>query len=443
VITVHAGTYRNCINLPRGGESDAKSIVYQASQGEKVENKDSEIMNNWVKVQDDVLKVALSSKTRQAAHQKPDAVPYGTLQPPQGIKPAQTRGWFPWDPKGVKFPAQTWTPEERQMYEARVKWFHEAKYGLMFHFLAFGERSQAGRKGFRPTEADWTSERWNQVVDDVDVEKVADQAQELGVGYVILTLGQNHKYACAPNPVIDELWGLKSGQYNARRDLPMELGHALAKRDISLMLYIVAGGHRLPNPAGWTDADFHKNWLKVVRWYSNHYGTLCKGWWVDGLGTRDPNHKEVKWRQDYCGSFVHALRHGNPDTIVTSAIYGISDVIHGHCINVDWDKQHTIVKPFFGRWDPDSKIQWHVLQYLGSYWGAIDTPKQTADLVAYGVDVVRGGGVFTFDVGCYNLVNGKTVPCLEIPPQQMAQLRAVRDAIKSIPPSDGSGVAEQ
>lgn len=35
-VTVHAGVYRERVNPPRGGESDAKRIVYQAAAGEKV-----------------------------------------------------------------------------------------------------------------------------------------------------------------------------------------------------------------------------------------------------------------------------------------------------------------------------------------------------------------------------------------------------------------------
>ena len=57
VITVHEGVYRERINPPRGGESDAQRIVYQAAPGEKVEIKGSEVVKNWVKVQDDVWKV--------------------------------------------------------------------------------------------------------------------------------------------------------------------------------------------------------------------------------------------------------------------------------------------------------------------------------------------------------------------------------------------------
>ncbi|MFH1918879.1 MAG: right-handed parallel beta-helix repeat-containing protein [Planctomycetota bacterium] len=59
VITVHEGVYRERIKPPRGGESDQTRIVYQAAPGEKVEIKGSEVVNNWVKVQDDVWKATL------------------------------------------------------------------------------------------------------------------------------------------------------------------------------------------------------------------------------------------------------------------------------------------------------------------------------------------------------------------------------------------------
>ena len=58
-ITVHAGTYRERIAPPRGGESEQKRIVYQAAAGEKVEIKGSEVVKNWEKVQEDTWKVVL------------------------------------------------------------------------------------------------------------------------------------------------------------------------------------------------------------------------------------------------------------------------------------------------------------------------------------------------------------------------------------------------
>ena len=59
VITVHSGVYRERISPPRGGTSDRKRIVYQAAPGETVAIKGSELVTNWVKVQDDVWKVTL------------------------------------------------------------------------------------------------------------------------------------------------------------------------------------------------------------------------------------------------------------------------------------------------------------------------------------------------------------------------------------------------
>ena len=58
-ITVHEGIYRERVTPPRGGESDAKRIVYQAAPGKKVEIRGSEVVKNWEKVQDNVWKVTL------------------------------------------------------------------------------------------------------------------------------------------------------------------------------------------------------------------------------------------------------------------------------------------------------------------------------------------------------------------------------------------------
>ncbi|MEI6783275.1 MAG: carbohydrate-binding protein [Verrucomicrobiota bacterium] len=59
IITVHAGIYRERVNPPRGGTSDAQRIVYQAAPGEKVAIKGSEVAKGWVKVENDTWKLTL------------------------------------------------------------------------------------------------------------------------------------------------------------------------------------------------------------------------------------------------------------------------------------------------------------------------------------------------------------------------------------------------
>lgn len=59
VITVHEGTYRERVTPPRGGESDARRIVYQAAPGEKVVIKGSEVVLGWKPFTPGVWKLTL------------------------------------------------------------------------------------------------------------------------------------------------------------------------------------------------------------------------------------------------------------------------------------------------------------------------------------------------------------------------------------------------
>ncbi|MDO8541663.1 MAG: right-handed parallel beta-helix repeat-containing protein [Opitutaceae bacterium] len=58
-ITVHEGVYRERVTPPRGGESDAKRITYQAAPGETVVIKGSEVARGWTRFTGDVWKLTL------------------------------------------------------------------------------------------------------------------------------------------------------------------------------------------------------------------------------------------------------------------------------------------------------------------------------------------------------------------------------------------------
>ncbi|MCA1761216.1 MAG: right-handed parallel beta-helix repeat-containing protein, partial [Bacteroidales bacterium] len=58
-ITVHEGVYREWVKPPRGGNSDAERIIYQAAEGEKVEIKGSEIITGWEKLTGTIWRVAI------------------------------------------------------------------------------------------------------------------------------------------------------------------------------------------------------------------------------------------------------------------------------------------------------------------------------------------------------------------------------------------------
>ena len=285
--------------------------------------------------------------------------------------------------------------------------------------------------GEHKIRAAWTSEKWNAWVDSIDVEKAADQAQEVGAGYVVLTIGQNCQYYCAPNPVLEKHWDLKPGQYGSKRDLPMDLYAALEKRGIRMMLYMATDAqYRLPRPAALAGNARFDRWVEVIQWYGDHYGKKCSGWWVDGLyGNLGP--------KDYTERVHAALRHGNPDGLIASGTYGLSDFTHGHADMASWTRQQKQMLPYFGRWDPEYNIQWQVFQYLGRTWGGSALGHAPEQMQAYVEKVIRGGGVVTFDVGVFRDDRAAPEPRLEIPEAQMTQLRTIRDLLKDIPASNG------
>lgn len=58
-ITVHAGTYRECVSPENGGQGELDRIVYQAAPGEKVIVKGSEVVDRWENVEGTVWKAVL------------------------------------------------------------------------------------------------------------------------------------------------------------------------------------------------------------------------------------------------------------------------------------------------------------------------------------------------------------------------------------------------
>lgn len=62
-ITVHAGTYREQVNPPRGGTSARKRITYQAAKGERVVIKGSELIKGWKNVSGDGWVVTLNNSS--------------------------------------------------------------------------------------------------------------------------------------------------------------------------------------------------------------------------------------------------------------------------------------------------------------------------------------------------------------------------------------------
>jgi len=293
-------------------------------------------------------------------------------------------------------------------------WLRNAKYGVFVHFLGGGSQ-------------------WNQKVNSFNVETFADQIARTKAGYVIFTLGQNSGYYCSPNTAYEKYAGYQIGERCSKRDLPMELAEALARRGIRFMLYLPSRSPQRDKKAmtGLNDVherqpapqEFTRKWSAVIREWSLRYGSKISGWWFDGsyntLGWDDLS-KPNNWK-----TWADACRAGNPDSLLAfnpgtrldkafTALTDQQDYTAG-------EQNKFIVTP---RSHPvPTDLQWHLLAHLGSRWARADGPQRSDDdMIEYLKQVNVQNGVVTLEVNVAD--NGA------IYEPHWKQLVAIGDAIK-------------
>lgn len=114
----------------------------------------------------------------------------------------------------------------------RAYWIQEARFGVMNHFLT-----------------EWISmyynlemnpETCNSIMDNFEVDVLTNQLASIQACYCAITIGKNSGYFLYPNPVYEKLTGTGPGK-SSRRNLVANLGKALKKRGIRLMVYLPAG----------------------------------------------------------------------------------------------------------------------------------------------------------------------------------------------------------
>jgi len=275
-------------------------------------------------------------------------------------------------------------------------WMSKAGYGLMAHYEVFGVDK------ISPKE-------YNRRVNSFNVDSFVKQVKESGTEYVILTLGQNSGYYCAPNRTYDKLLGIEPGQKTATRDLPLELGKALQKENIRLVLYLPSRApqrdRKTMNALGDTPQNkpapqvFIKNWSHICQEWSERYGKLVSGWWFDGYyipagwANLQAQHNWKTWAE--------AVRAGNSDAELAFNRGASADVafIRLNGAQTYTAGEATQIGATPKTHPPPEGMTWQLLTYLGHTWGKGTKPRYGADeLIPYLDKVNALGGSVTFDV---------------------------------------------
>jgi hypothetical protein len=277
-------------------------------------------------------------------------------------------------------------------------WFHDAGFGIMFHYL---------KPMFVP---DGGSKEWNDAVNSFDAEKFADQARTTGAGFVMITLGQNSGDYCSPNAAFDSVMGIKPGELCSTRDLPADLIKALGKYNIPVILYLPSNppvnnklvSEKFHYPVGKDSATSQYNQPileNMIREWSLRYGTGVRGWWFDGLyewNAIRSTRMDMSVRHNI-STHTLAAKAGNHNSIVTYN-YGFGK-IHANTPYCDYSsgEKQTIDEMPSSRWVEDG-VQWFLFTYLGEKWGGKGQQFKTEVLTSKAKQIVDNGGVLCLEV---------------------------------------------
>ena len=352
---------------------------------------------------------------------------------------------------------------------AKERWLQKTGFGLMFHYEAFKNH---------------TSESYNKAVDSFDVAKFVEAVESTKAGHIIFVIGQHWGKYCAPNRAYEKLLGVENGVWTSKRDLIMEIGRELAKRDIKLIIYMTARapmryykiikamGDTLPSingkPAGPSvnpmshprrvkgfrrsenqapNPIFLKNWGDVCGEWSKRYGKLVSGWWFDGykMEMKDA-YKPLKKERHNIDTWIGAVRSGNPDAelafnagahpILSLCTKGklcphqtfTSGETHGFLQRTKKGLGKALTPKNFPA--PEGVV-WHLLLPVSKGWGAGVESRFEVEMLKDRVDLINAeGGAVTFDVP---IASDGTIPggILQVLQQLGKDSEKLRDGVKS------------
>lgn len=283
--------------------------------------------------------------------------------------------------------------------QERAVWMKQARWGVMNHYLADGIARREKTRMSVP--------KWNQLIDQFNVEGLAKQIESVGAGYYLITIGQNSGYYLSPNATYDRYAGIEPSRCS-RRDLVADLYEALHKRGIKLMVYLPSGapdGDRAAiktlewRRGGYRNREFQLKWEQVIRQWSTRWGSKVAGWWFDGCYW--PNSMYRSAEPPNFASFAAAARAGNPQSAVAFnpgvvprivSLTPHEDYTAGEINDPD---RVQIRRAVDGKIDG---VQVHILSFLGQRWGTGSPRFSKEQVVTFSRKIRDSGGVITWDV---------------------------------------------
>jgi hypothetical protein len=271
-----------------------------------------------------------------------------------------------------------------------VDWLKEAGYGLMFHWTS------------QSVQPNGTIKKFEDAVNEFDVEQFANMVNETGAGYVVFTIGHAESYCPAPI----KSWEKVHSGHTTQRDLIEEIANALNSNGIQLICYINGPlGFNLPvktEPSPEDKRAFVYNFKNMLTEMGNRYENKIAGYWFDSWYQIFERFPEVPFEE-----FNKAAKTGNKDRIIclNSWIYPTvtpwQDYWAGEVVNPIDLPENGYMKD-----GPVTDLPYQALLIMEPYWvqkkAEMPEPHFNSEkLGKYIQECMNNGGAVTVNLGIY------------------------------------------
>lgn len=287
--------------------------------------------------------------------------------------------------------------EERRAISSRsnIDLLTDAGYGIMFHWTS------------QSVQPDGTIKKFEDAVNDFDVEQFTNMVDDMGAGYVIFTIGHAESYCPAP---IKSWENIHVGK-TTKRDLIAEMAESLNKKGIGLLCYINGPlAFEFDTKKTPTEAEkqaFVTNFKEILTEMGNRYQDQIAGYWFDSWYQIFQDFQNVPFE-----AFYKATKIGYKDriTCLNSWIYPAVTPWQDYWAG-EIASPIELPKNGFMQNGPVPDIPYHALLTMEKYmWvqqkAVVPEPKYNAgELTEYIQNCMKNGGIVTINLGIYQ--NGK------------------------------------
>lgn len=299
-------------------------------------------------------------------------------------------------------PLPDYTKESKEATGARMKWWHEAKFGMFIHWGVYSVPAGEYNGKSYPGLGEWLMN--DAKIPKPEYEKFAKQfnpvkfdaatwvktAKDAGVKYIVITSKHHDGFA---------MWGSKVSKYNIvdyapyGKDVLKMLADECAKQGVVFCFYHSIMDWHQPDADSVHWARYRENYLKKqLTELLTGYGKLGV-LWFDGEWVKE-------WTEEQGKDLYNFVRNLQPDILINNRVGKGRQGMQG--MNKDNSFVGDFGTPEQEILSTSSSFPWESCMTMNNTWGfkTSDTNwKSTATLVKNLVDIVSKGGNLLLNIG--------------------------------------------